>query len=59
MEPTVQSSGQAMTLMFKSDTSNTYKGFRLKYFETNSKFAGIVEIIKQSIEVIVSKTDQW
>ncbi|XP_071091816.1 cubilin-like [Haliotis cracherodii] len=35
MEPTVQSTGQAMTLMFKSDTSNTYKGFRLKYFETN------------------------
>ncbi|XP_046553794.1 deleted in malignant brain tumors 1 protein-like [Haliotis rubra] len=34
MTPTVQSSGRYMTLMFKSDTSNTYKGFRLKYFET-------------------------
>ncbi|XP_046553796.1 cubilin-like [Haliotis rubra] len=36
MTPTVQSTGHAMTLKFKTDGSNTFRGFRLKYFETTS-----------------------
>ncbi|XP_067664498.1 cubilin-like [Haliotis asinina] len=36
MTPTVQSTGYAMTLRFKTDDTNTFRGFRLKYFETTS-----------------------
>lgn len=38
MEPTLQSSGQAMTLEFQTDSTNTYRGFRLKYFQTSGTF---------------------
>ncbi|XP_046374817.2 cubilin-like [Haliotis rufescens] len=35
-QPTVQSSGQSMTVVFKSDNSVTGKGFRLKYTATSA-----------------------
>ncbi|XP_067667453.1 cubilin-like [Haliotis asinina] len=38
MAPTVQSTGQSMTIVFQTDRSITSSGFQLEYFQTNEQY---------------------